>query len=116
MVWGWSEDQEHYHSQCGTKEQAIAEGRAACDGDFFVGQGSVQCSSQFAPDVERLVEEMGENAYEECGDAAEDWPDVTDAAKIKLRKFIEVWMVEHAPCSFYMIDSDTVEKIEMEIK
>ncbi len=115
-IWGWSEDQEHYHSHCDTKEDAIAEGRTSCDGDFYVGMGEHPSQLQFAPDVERIVEDMGEAAYEECGDAAEDWPEVTDSAKGKLRTMIELWMIEHVPCTFYMIESDTVEKIEMEIK
>lgn len=54
-------------------------------------------------DADDLVEELGNHAYDTCGECAEDWPDVTREAKAEFDAFLAAWIEKHCPVSFYSV-------------
>ena len=57
-------------------------------------------------DVDSVIENIGERAYDYCGDYAEYYPEVSKEHKIKLQVFLEQWLSECPAPSFYMVVSD----------
>lgn len=112
--WGWSncEDPEMW-SGSGTREGAIAEGRAFSNGaPFWIASGTWQKPTQFFPDADEILEIAANRAAEEIGDPAEDWPpEPPKQAKAELDAFLQEWATKHAPCRFWMADG-TKEEID----
>ena len=55
-------------------------------------------------DADDILEQMGERASDECGEYAEDYPDVTDEAKQSLEAFLKGWARKHCtPTNFYTV-------------
>ena len=60
----------------GSREEAIAGGRTEFGGDeFWIGQERMRHAGEFVPCASVLLEQMREQAVDECGEVAEDWPD-----------------------------------------
>lgn len=56
-------------------------------------------------DIDRALEDMGERAYDMCGEWAEDFPDVS-AAKVKeLEKLIADWLDANVAVNFYTVEN-----------
>lgn len=110
VVWGYAEsDQaERWSGSCGTREEAVAEGRAHFgkkDG-FWVRRGDPCKSSQFVPDGSWVIEDMGQRAGDEVGEAAEDWPDVPKEKEEELTKLLEDWADKNIPCRMWVSAGD----------
>jgi len=105
-LWGWTEDPNtRYHGEHSTKEGAIEEARVECGGRvFYVAEGHCPDPSSYVPDADFLIEMMNESACGECGDAAEDWPDVSNEAEQELTELLVDWARRHCPISFYLVE------------
>ena len=75
--------------------------------EIYVWQGeySKPAASRFSPDV---IEHMEERSYDEFGEYAEDWPNVTAEARKELQSEIDVlidkWAEKHnAKPTFYQV-------------
>ena len=53
--------------------------------------------------VERVIEDMGERLYEEVGEIADDYPNVTPEAKAELKACLHAWVEKHADTSQYWL-------------
>jgi hypothetical protein len=54
-------------------------------------------------DADDILESAGERAYDEGGEWADDWPDVTPEARTELDDFLTAWFRKHATCHFYTV-------------
>jgi hypothetical protein len=59
-------------------------------------------------DVEDVIEQLACRAYDECGEIAEDYPNVSDEAKAELKVLLEAWAHKHCTPTWYMI-KDVIE-------
>ncbi len=66
-----------------------AEAHVACPTDFF--------------DVDYFIEELGQNACDNMGECAEDWPGCSTEAVKRLEKYINNWLKKEAPCNFWHV-------------
>jgi hypothetical protein len=57
--------------------------------------------------ADRIVEQMGEMAYEEYGEHADDYPIVVAAAKDALDAFLSKWVTDNCPAHFFRITEVT---------
>ena len=113
-IWGYSVDGESYQCPYESREEAIAEAKECCEGDFFVAQGVQPLPSTFMPDADEILESMGERAADsESGEWAEDWPPVpSKEAKQELETFLKTWADKHCPVTWYIFGNFGVEEIE----
>lgn len=54
-------------------------------------------------DIDRLFEDMGERACDECGEWAEDFPDVSKEKVKELEKLIADWLDANIAVNFYTV-------------
>jgi hypothetical protein len=117
-VWGFaeSEDDERWSGMCGSREEAIAEARSelglASDQDFYIIRGRKPAAADFVPDVDWILEHMGDQAGDQIGEIAEEFPDVTDEGRAALTRYLEAWARKYAePVNFWAADGKA-ERIE----
>lgn len=117
-VWGYAEspDAEAWRGFCGTREEAIAEARdnllVAPTAPIFVVRGRVPSVEEFIPTADDILEIAGNTAQDECGEAAEDFPDVSDEGKLALSTMLSEWAKKHIdPIRFWIADGET-ERID----
>ena len=113
--WGYadSRDAESWSGVCLTREQAIAEGREhysflngrGYDG-FWIHSGHLVPLEAVMPDVDDLLESMGERAYDEAGESAEGYPDVTNEARTELEGLLRGWCEKYARPEFWVADGE----------
>ncbi|UXV17554.1 hypothetical protein N4P55_16815 [Pseudomonas fluorescens] len=54
-------------------------------------------------DVGDVIEMLGERAYDDVGEFAEDWPDVPDEARQELDALLSAWISKHCTATFYCV-------------
>lgn len=54
-------------------------------------------------DADDIIEMLGERAWDNFGEAAEDFPDVSTEAKAELNMLLQQWIDKHCRASFYWI-------------
>jgi hypothetical protein len=121
-VWMVSDDEEHWqiHEEWPTREAALAGAVEALlqyddvrepGSAFWVGR-KIICPVNTERWGEWVVERLGEDAGEECGDAAENWPCATRAQiedlTVRVRVAVDAWIAAHdLQPTFYKIDRTT---------
>jgi hypothetical protein len=104
-VWGYaSSDQcETWEGNCKTREEAIAEGREEFGGmDFWVMCGTRPDPAKYVPHIDTILDHMNEDAGEEGGEAAEDYPDVGIEGKEALGMLLRAWARQYARPTFWV--------------
>lgn len=87
-----------------TREMAVGDGHDSYDGDgFAVAPGVKATSDQFTPSVQFIIEAMAANAWDELGECAENYPDVSAEALTKLQAAVDNWARRHVKCDLYII-------------
>ena len=112
-VWGYTRDPDHdYQGRCPSRAAAIEEGTREFSGDpFWICRGEACASSEFVPDVDDILEGMGQRAADDVGDVAEDFAtEVSTEAREELESFLRGWANRHVECSFRRVGSE--ERIE----
>jgi hypothetical protein len=57
-------------------------------------------------DADDLIDRLGEVAYDNHGECAEDWPDnVTKEAKDEFNAFVDAWIAKYCPPRFYGVEN-----------
>jgi len=112
IVWGHSSyPDEGFMGAYTTKEAATKNGRELYgDDSFYVQAGYYGDVADVCPGLSNvfdgITEDMAEKAYEQWGDLAEDWPDVSDDARSELLAGLEevtkVWMRKHLKAPGWM--------------
>jgi hypothetical protein len=89
MTWGVSTDEELFHGHYATKEEALAAAQselALAPGQrFWVGGGRPYRPTR-SVDVDALLDRLGDDAGDACGEIAEGWPDPGTMARLGLEK------------------------------
>ena len=103
-VWSYA-DSEHAESldgDCKTPEEAIVEAHREYEGREFWLYECRRCDvREFVPDPSDIIEIMRERACDVAGDAAEDFPDVSDAAASELEGLLDAWAERHCKAQFW---------------
>ncbi len=115
-VWGHglNRDEESWSGAYETREEAIEDGRDTYEDEaFHVKSGTVPDTGEWLYDVaEDFVDRLGERAYEEVGELAEDWPPTpSKEAANELQEFCAAWVRKHMPPTFWAADGE-VERVE----
>ncbi len=113
-VWGFtSHPEEGYSGSFETRDAAIHSGRVAYPGEaFFVCGGRRPKPSEFLPDIDGMLENMGEAAFEEAGECAEDGFDCSPEARSELNQLLKDWADRRLVCDFWIADGEP-EKVEL---
>lgn len=99
----WSLDEENWNcSSLGelidTYHDDLTPGRVV-----YVGDQEAPDTARFF-DAEDFAERLGEVAYDNHGECAEDWPDkISDKAKEEFNAFLAAWIAKHCPPRFYSV-------------
>ena len=104
-VWGYasSEHCETWDGNCVTREEAIVAGRDQFGNDaFWIMCGTRPDPAKYVPDVETILTQMGENAGDEGGEAAEDYPDVDTKGRTALYTLLKAWARIFARPNFWV--------------
>ena len=64
--------------------------------------------------IDDILENMGERAYDECGECAEDFPDLSKEESAELDKLISDYLEAHALCTFWTVEKITKHEITAE--
>ena len=70
----------------------------------YFGESWKPCASDFI-DVDRIIEDMGERAYDNHGEWAEDFPDVDKKAIKLLENYLKKWADKYCDVSFYSVNN-----------
>jgi len=54
--------------------------------------------------AEDIIDTMNERAYYECGEWAEDYPDLSKEEKAELDDLLSSFFKKHAPCNFWTVE------------
>ncbi|PTT89986.1 hypothetical protein DBR45_56895 [Pseudomonas sp. HMWF031] len=54
-------------------------------------------------DAGDVIEMLGERAYDDVGEVAEDWPDVSADARQELDAVLAAWVSKHCNATFYRV-------------
>lgn len=114
--WAYSFNGEEFDGNYDNKEEAIEEAKDYLEDDqliIYVGQIE---EFPISADIDLLLERLGESAYEQCGDFAEEYlHDVTDEHFKELEKNINsvlnTWISKYYKPNFYTIGN--VERIKI---
>lgn len=116
-VWGYSQCDapEWWDGACPSRDEAIAEGMAEYDGEpFYIVKGAWADPATYALDADDILEHMGERAYDDAGECAEEWPPAVDAAaKEELTAFVAQWTRKHCNARWWTATADA-ERVEPE--
>lgn len=100
--WGFArKEAEYFHGEEDTRQAAIASGTKEYDGESFqVGQFETVYASEFYPDVDTVLEIMGDRAHDNSSEFSEGWPsEPTQEAKDELdsglQDLLNAWTEKH---------------------
>ena len=111
-VWGHSDDRntDLWRGACPSREEAILDGTSEYGGEpFWVQRGVPRDPADYVPDVADIIEQMAENAADDVGEPAADWPDVGKEAKAALAALLQTWARKHCPVHFWSASGDPEE-------
>jgi hypothetical protein len=117
MRLAYSEDRDLFHDlgDFDSHEEAWGDLLQHCDleegGTVWIGT-AVECDiSRYLPTWDDLSEEISVQAYDEVGEAADNWPDAPKEACKQVEKEVQDillrFLKEHSPAKFFRIESET---------
>lgn len=65
-------------------------------------------------DVDIVLDALGDRAYDQIGEAASDYPDVSQEARDELEALLGAWVAKHAQPTFYAVKKITEYTITQE--
>ena len=107
--WGHasSPDAEAWHGMYETREEAITDGRQDYSGDdYWITSGHLVPLEAVLPDVDDIIDTMACRASDEAGECAEEYPDLTLAAKAELAELLYAWGEKYARPQFWVADGE----------
>ena len=97
----WARDEEHF--SYGSLGELLD-----CNDDLQVGD-TVYTGNGITPnpaewvDADDVIEQLACRAYDEGGEFAEDYPEVSKEAKAELHELLAAWARKHCTPTFYLI-------------
>lgn len=102
--WSWwvGSDEEHFHTECGSREEAVRIAREEYEGGYIIEArkpGNIALSGYF--DAHMFVENADENAWDDHGDPEGDAPvfdvppDLRGELQQMVRSTIDTWQVKN---------------------
>lgn len=113
-AWGYSNyyNPDRWEGMHTTREEALRYAQADYPGCVvYLSKGRVPEPDEFIPDVDYLMEQMSERAQDEAGEAAEEFPGVTNEAKTELEGLLRAWCRKHVKVNFWVSDGEP-ERVE----
>lgn len=99
----WSIDGERFDYD--TVNELINSNDELSIGDtVFVGDTVIQDPTEWL-DVGDILEQMQERAMDDCGESAEDYPNISEAARQELQEFLGTWARKYCVPSFYAVEN-----------
>lgn len=118
--WAYSFNEENYEGSFDTKEEAIEEVKAAYPEKTFVHVGQLRAVRPLV-DGSGICEQLIEQAYDECGEACENWLTCVDKKEMdeltaQMTNVFYEWCKEygHLPDNFFAIKNSEQIDFEME--
>jgi len=87
-------------------EQMIDKGTFRVGAEYWRGEVRRREASEFFS-ADRVIEEANERAYDDGGDYAEDFADVSEEAKAELEVMLAAWANKHCPVNFFTVHAAT---------
>ena len=113
--WGHAPEEkpERWFGSFATMAEAIEAGHKTYSEDetFYVCSGNLAWGPGYMPTVDELEEMIWSTAYEDVGELAEDFPDITEAAKLELDTFLKDWAARHVIATFWVANPKTTTQI-----
>lgn len=101
-----SSDNETFYNDSSSIEEAhkrVAEEFTLKDGDiYYIGEVAYPAASEFIF-IDDIIETIGENASYECGEHADEWPDIGVDDRRKLEKIIIEFIEERSRINFFRV-------------
>lgn len=115
-TWCWASapDAEHWHGGFATKEDAARDAAEDAAGDHpgdkvFVQRGVLCTPWEFVPQGWQVLSDIHEAATDECGDSAEDYPDVGPEGQAALDRALRLWAEKHVTAHLYRTAGEVEE-------
>jgi len=97
----WSRDEENYSYD--SLDELLATHDDLAEGDtVHFGKGETPDAGSWV-DADDIIENLACRAGDDCGEFADDYPDVSKEAKEELQALLEAWARKHCTPTFYMI-------------
>jgi hypothetical protein len=108
----WSRDEENYSYD--SLDELLATHDDLVEGDtVYVGKGDTPDPGSWV-DADDILENLSCRAGDDCGEFADDYPDVTKEAKEELQTLLEAWARKYCTPTFYMIKEQREYEITAE--
>ncbi|MBU9284071.1 hypothetical protein [Burkholderia multivorans] len=97
----WSKDNEYF--SCDDLCELLDMHDELAVGDVVYFGDVAPIPTKHLCDADDLIDLMGERAYDEVGEYADGYPDVTSEAKAELNALLARWIEKHAKPTFYRV-------------
>lgn len=109
-LWVFSSNDEVFRSEEFDSEQDAVSGALSYGYDeedrIYVGQVKLlNVRRMIGNRVESMLEWVGEDAGEEVGESADDWPSLSRERINELQKMVADFILTHSPAPFYMVEN-----------
>lgn len=94
-----------------SKDEAIDDGLDTYLDGFYVCGGEVASGADYVPSAEDIETQIWQAAYDDVGDAAEKFPDLSEEAREELRRFLNRWTDQHVRPRFWVPNKKTIQQI-----
>lgn len=99
----WSDDKEEFNYN--TLGDLLSNGGLAVGDTVYYADAVIPDPADYI-NADDILEQMGERASDDCGECAEDYPDVSAEAKQSLDGFLKGWARKHCtPMNFYKVQN-----------
>ncbi len=99
----WSIDDENYNAHS-LGELLDSHDYLKVGQDVFVAD-AIPATPETLVDADDIVEMFAERAYDEYGECAQDWPEVTEEAKVELDALLQAWAEKHCKALFWRVEN-----------
>ncbi|WP_175760472.1 hypothetical protein [Burkholderia anthina] len=97
----WSRDNEYF--SCDALDELLDMHDDLAVGDVVYFGDVAPIPTKHLCDADDIIDMLGERAYDEVGEAADDYPNISPEAKAELESLIAGWIEKHAKPTFYSV-------------
>lgn len=97
----WSKDSEFF--TCDGLDELLDMHDDLSVGDVVFYGDAAPIPTKHLCDANDVIDMIGDRAYDEVGEAADGYPDISPEAKVELEALIAGWIEKHAKPTFYSV-------------